>query len=348
MYEKFGKSYKDIADLKVSFFKDNCRHLDRSLKFARLYTSQPPRTSCKICEAVLPEQASFVKHEVPYVVCGTCGQLNGMHEDSDSFCRAVYTSSGGESYAENYSSADVQAYEKRREAIYTPKAEFLLDVLGRCGESPTELTYADMGAGAGYFVSAMMELGAPNISGYEVGKSQVDLGNWIMPSAPLQLIDLHETESLTKQLPADVLTFIGVFEHLQNPRSILAALNMNQKARYLYFCVPLFGPTVYNEMAFPQVMPRQLAIGHTHLFTPSSIEYLSKEFGLEPVGAWWFGTDVMDYFRSIQVSLLEDGGLSGMAESWTKMFEGLIDDLQLVMDRKRQCSQVHMAFRVNR
>jgi hypothetical protein len=346
MYEKFGKSFKDIAALKTSFFQENEKHLQRSLHYAGIYTQQPLRLRCKICDTTLPSAPSFVKHAIPYVLCPVCGQLNGMHEDSDAFCKAVYTSEGGKEYAENYTEKHVDAYARRREAIYTPKAEFLLDVLRKEGENPESLSYADMGAGAGYFVSALMELGLRNVTGYEVGETQVNLGKWVTPNLPLNVIGLQDTEKLVRTQPADVVSFIGVFEHLQNPRAILAALKSNPSVKYFYFCVPMFSPTIFGEMVFPEVMPRQLTVGHTHLFTESSLAYFEKEFGFERVGAWWFGTDMMDYYRSVLITLSGKPDLAKMADVWAETFEKVLDDMQLAMDKKRQSSQVHMILRV--
>jgi len=346
MYEKFGKPFKDIAELKTSFFTENEKHLRRALEYNSLYTAQPERARCKICDLRLPGEYSFKKHGVPYVFCGRCGHLNGCHEDTDAFCEAVYTSREGKDYAANYTEETSEAYIKRRNAIYTPKAEFLIEVLRRQGEYPERLAFADMGGGAGYFVSAMQEFQIENVLGFEVGKAQVDLGNWMMPSAPLKLINLGDTTDLVRNLDVDVMTFIGVFEHLQNPRDILAAMKQNRRTKYFYFCVPMFAPCIFGEMVFPEVLPRQLSIGHTHLFTTSSINYFEQEFGLKCVGAWWFGTDIMDHYRSVQVSLAKSPELARMCNGWTQIFEDVLDDMQLVLDRARKCGQVHMVMKI--
>jgi hypothetical protein len=348
MYEKFGKSFRDIAALKTSFFLENEKHLRRSQHFANVYTKQPARLFCKICEDRLPVNPSFVKHTIPYAFCTSCGQLNGMHEDTDAFCEAVYTSDGGKEYAENYSTHEVEAYNRRRDAIYVPKAEFLRDVLRSDGVEPERLKYADMGAGAGYFISALMATGAADVTGFEVGEAQVKLGKWIDPSLPLNVIGLHDAERLVRETSAEVISFIGVFEHLQNPRAILAAIKSNPAIRYFYFCVPMFSPTIFTEMVFPEVMPRQLTVGHTHLFTRSSLAYIENEFGFIRAGAWWFGTDMMDYYRSVSVTLAGKPEFKGMVSSWSAQFEQVLDEMQLVIDRHRDSSQVHVVLKVQR
>lgn len=348
MLERFGKSYEDIMSLKTAFFEENDQLLARALRYSARYSSQPLRRACKICLSELPEKPVFSKHGASYAVCRTCGQLNGRHEDTDEYCRDIYTASGAVDYARNYTSADRAAYRLRRDRIYVPKAEFLFDVLAHEGQIPAQLSYADMGAGAGYFVDALVAKGARKAVGFEVGKPQVDLGNAMSGETRIQLVDLPDTPRLCREYACDVMTFIGVFEHLQDPRAVLAAIRENKAVKYIYFCVPMYAPTTFIEMSFPKVFPRQLAIGHTHLFTDSSIQYLEKEFGLERVGAWWFGTDMMDFFRSIQITLGQSESTAQMVEDWRTLFAGLIDSTQLAIDRERKSCQVHAVFKVCR
>lgn len=350
MFELFGKSFKDILDLKTSFFDENEDLLKKGIEYARLYISQPYRNKCKICEAILPTSPSFIKHDVPYVICKKCTHLNGMHEDTDSYCKAVYTSDGGNEYAKNYSSKDVRAYNLRRDKIYVPKAEFLKNAInkweGRGGDPSLFLKYADIGAGSGYFVSAMNELGFKNISGFEISNAQIEIGKKISPTIDLNKIDINDTISICSDISVDVLTFIGVFEHLQYPRDILKTIKDNRNVKYLYLTLPMFSPSVFFEIAFPNIFPRHLSIGHTHLFTDESISYLESEFDLERIGAWWFGTDMMDYYRSIMIIVNNCNENDKMTAFWSEIFSELVDEMQLAIDKQRKSSQVHIVFKV--
>lgn len=347
MFEKFGKSFKDIIGMKQSFFKDNSAFMEKTLHYAEIYTQQPVRQYCKICSNKLNSAPDFIKHKIPYGLCKVCGHLNGLHEDTDDFCAEIYTKNNGKEYAQNYNAADLTAFMNRRNAIHIPKAKFLLEALSNEGEDLSSLSFADMGAGAGYFVSALHDLGFPETKGFEVGQAQVDLGNHVLQNKCLNLIELDEIVHLCRTYEADVMTFIGVFEHLQNPRAVLDAMRSNPKVRYFYFCVPMFSTTVFGEMVFPNVMPRQLAIGHTHLFTRKSIDHFAQEFDLSPVAAWWFGTDMMDLYRSISVTLEGDQQTRAMVDAWKDEFEPVLDALQLSIDKDRRSSQVHMLMRFN-
>lgn len=347
MYEKFGKSFQDIMKLKQSFFNDNSIFMEKTFRYAEIYTRQPLRKNCKICSSLLNSNPHFIKHDVPYGICQKCGHLNGLHEDTDEFCGEVYTKDSGKEYARNYTANDLAAFMERRNAIHLPKAEFLLEALRNEGEDLNSLKFADLGAGAGYFVSALHSLGYPDTKGFEVGRAQVDLGNHVLKEKCLTLIELDEIIDLCRTYDADVMSFIGVFEHLQEPRAVLAAMKANPKVRYFYFCVPMFSTCVFGEMAFPHVMPRQLAIGHTHLFTHQSISHFSNEFNLTPVAAWWFGTDMMDLYRSVSVTLDGEPQTRNMVDAWRNEFEPILDALQLTIDKDRRSSQVHMLMRFN-
>lgn len=345
MYEKFGKSFADIIAIKKSFFDDNSILLKKSLHYADLYIKQPKRKNCKICANQLNDKPDFIKQKVPYVICRTCGHLNGCHQDTDLFCAKLYTEGGGVEYARNYTTDDFDAYMKRRDAIYLPKAEFLLEALVTEGEDTDSLRFADMGAGAGYFVSALHDLGYPETKGYEVGQAQVDLGNFMLSKQCLDVIEIGQIIDLCASLEVDVISLIAVLEHVQDPRAVLQAIRANTSVRYFYFSVPMFSASVFNEMVFPNVFPRHLSMGHTHLFTRQSISHFSKEFGFTPVAAWWFGTDMMDYYRSVSVALEAGPCTSGIVEAWRDEFEAVLDACQLAIDRERRSSQVHMLMR---
>jgi hypothetical protein len=104
--------------------------------------------------------------------------------------------------------------------------------------------------------------------------------------------------------------------------------------------LPLHSPTTFIEMAFPNVMQRQLSGDHTHLYTESSIDHLCREFGMSRVAEWWFGTDMMDLYRALAVSLNN--------EAANAMMLPLIDPMQEAIDRRKASSEVHMLLAFKR
>lgn len=340
---RYGK--KNVLGLKQSFFAQNRDLLANQLRINAIYAAQPLRRNCKLCDGPLSDTGGFTKHGVDYVQCPVCQHLNGRHEETDAFCAAVYGDDGGASYARNYTSADVDAYRRRVDEIYVPKARFLLEALAAQGFAAGQ-GFADFGAGSGYFVSALQACGVGKITGYEVSEAQVSLARQMNPGATMVQHGLEKTISLARETQADVVSMIGVLEHLGDPRGVLAALRSNPHVRYFYISVPLFSSSVVIEALFPEVMPRQLSGAHTHLFTEGSLRHMEKEFGFQSVAEWWFGTDMTDLFRSFVVQLAGTERARELEPFAAGQLLSVIDELQLALDQRRLSSEVHMLFKV--
>ena len=67
-----------------------------------------------------------------------------------------------------------------------------------------------------------------------------------------------------KNSDADVISAIGVIEHLREPHKFFEAFK-ESKARYIYYSVPMFSLSVALENVSDDIFPRQLSAGHTHL-----------------------------------------------------------------------------------
>ena len=341
---RYGKPSGALLAQKTHFFEENQPLVEEGERIGRIYRRQPRRTACKCCDARLSGR-TFEKSAIEYILCRRCGHLNGAFEDTAQFCAGVYTEAGGQTYARTYSSADKKAYQARVEGIYAPKAAFLIDALTEAGETPDALGFADLGAGSGYFVSALRQAGRRNAVGYEVSEAQIGLADEMLGAGAITRHDLDGTTGIAASLNAEVVSMIGVLEHVQRPREILAALGSNTTVRYLFISVPLFSTSVYFEMVFPEVFQRQLGAGHTHLFTEQSLEWMAQEFNLERVAEWWFGTDMVDLYRFVAVGLQGDETKRDMVDNWHETIVPMIDELQLVLDKRKLSSEVHMLFR---
>jgi hypothetical protein len=155
-------------------------------------------------------------------------------------------------------------------------------------------------------------------------------------------------QGIVQGLDAEVVSMIGVLEHLRRPRETLAALCANRAVKYLFLSVPLFSPCVFLEMVFPDVMQRHLAGGHTHLFTESSLDWTFHKHGLQILGEWWFGVDAMDWLRSVEIRLERDEATARMAGRWRELMTPAMDGLQEQLDRRRMSSEVHLVLEVCR
>ena len=339
---KYSKPSGPIFKYKEELFIENESKLDRLIKIAQLYSLQPKRVKCKNCNNPI-NKSDFKFLDVEWGFCSTCGHLNGMYEDTNSFCREMYTEDeGSNAFYKQYHENDKRQYFNRVNDIYLPKAEFLYEALKTNNERPENLRFVDFGSSAGYFVGALNKLGLTKINGYEVSKKLVDYGNHMLNGSFIDCHEMSETIQIAANVDANVFSLIFVLEHLQNPREVLKALKENESIRYIYFSVPVFSPSKYFEMVFPNVMPRQLAGSHTHIYTNSSIDYFCQEFGFVRNSEWWFGTDMMDFFRCILVTLGQSANHKKMDSRWSETFKHLIDDLQHIIDKKHLSSEVHL------
>lgn len=345
---RYGKSAQDILGFKQDFFESNDRLRDDLLKINRRYAEQPRRILCKLCTEKLPDQPKFTKHEVKYFICTRCGHLNGAYEDTKEFCSALYADDSGRDYAKTYSSSDKDIYFKRVEQIYVPKAKFLAEALREQGAEPNRLTYTDLGAGSGYFVAALRGIGLDQVTGYEVSESQVDLATKMLSGRHVVRHELDALDAIIQGINSDVVSMIGVLEHVTNPREVLERLCANKGVEYVYISVPLFSTSVFIEMAFPDVMPRHLAAAHTHLFTESSLRWMANEYKMDRVSEWWFGTDIVDLFRSMTVMLQKSSQTHDVATDWQSMFAPLLDEMQIVLDKRKMSSEIHALFKLKR
>lgn len=345
MFLQYGKLSTSLIMQKKSFFEENNKHVLKQREISDVYIKQPKRINCKNCDYTLQEENDFIKDSIGYKICQKCSHLNGAFEDSAEYCKIVYADDGGKAYAENYSSESLENYNYRVASIYIPKAEFLYTSLKNQNVSPSELKYLDFGAGTGYFVSALDSMGFKNISGTEVSKNQVELANKMIGKKLLNTHNLDDTANFLRNTDANIISFIGVLEHLQNPREAMKATKENDNIEYLYISVPLFSLSVYIEMLSDDIFHRQLHGGHTHLYTEDSIKYLAKEFGYEIVSQWWFGTDVVDLYRNLFVNLEEKNTSKFLKQHYQNMMQDLIDAMQLEIDKKKYSSEVHVLLK---
>ena len=343
---RYGKPSKEMFLHKVNFFNNNDEILSIGSNMNKLYAQQAERLYCKNCAKKLGK-VDFKKLYVEYSLCLHCGHLNGKHEDSDSFLSEIYKKEKGTDYAKTYNSNDSNAFISRTKDIYVPKAMFLKESFLNFGLHPEGLSFADIGAGSGYFVSAMKNIGLKKIKGYEVSEQQLNLGNSMIGEEVLFHMDMDYSLDLIQEIEVDVVSMIGVLEHLKHPRDVLNALSKNKYVKFFYISVPLFSITVFFEMIFPKVMNRQLSGAHTHLYTEESLEYMANEFNLDRIASWWFGTDMIDLHRSISVSLSNEKYETNIIKLWQDKFSPMIDSLQLEFDNKHMSSEVHMLFKIN-
>jgi len=342
MYKQFGKHSGPLLKQKASFFEENNKHVQRQRKIAEIYKQQSFRLSCKNCDLVLKDEVDFEKDKIGYKICSRCGHLNGIYEDSEEYCDFVYDGDSGEEYALNYEVEGSSSFAYRLSSIYSPKAEFLYSSLLNCGESPHQLSYLDFGCGSGYFVGALQNMELEHIRGSEVSSYQVEFGNRMLGRELLDSHRLDETLDVLKTTDANVVSLIGVLEHVSNPRAVINELKCNRNVDYIYLSVPIYSLSVFIEIMNDDLFHRHLHGSHTHLYTKQSLHYLAEEFDFSVSSEWWFGSDIVDFYRSIFVSLESKKVSQFFKDDLQAMMIPLIDKLQLEIDKSELSSEVHI------
>ncbi len=332
---KYSKSSAFYLNTKREFFAENKKLLDKAEEQNRFYASQPQRTACKVCHGALPQEADFTSHGVDYKFCPSCSHLNGCFDDTQAFVEKLYIAEDGGDYAATYIDKD---YEKRVADIYAPKADFLISSL-----PAGKYTVLDVGCGSGYLVYAL-HLRGMAATGIDVSKTMVDFGNGqirrLTNAAPLAHTEEDAFFDSILKSEADIVSAIGVIEHLREPHKFFEAFQKS-RSRLLFYSVPMFSFSVILENIFPDVFPRQLSAGHTHLFTEGSIGKMNGMIGVRPIAEWRFGTDMMDLHRSIRVRLQANKVSERLIEYYERGVAAKVDAMQAVLDTNHFCSEIH-------
>ena len=260
---KYSKTYKNVSKFKDDFVKANDSHLQDNNRIAQIYFKQPIRTHCKLCNCKFNgEEKTFNSHDIEYVICDNCGHVNGKYQDTEQFAKEVYeTQDYGKNYRVNHlNESEESAYKERTDNIYVPKVNFLTE----CIDKKKIIKVLDVGAGSGYFVSALMKSGISSI-GIEVSEQQVVYGNNFLCENSLIHVQQDKTVDFINGTDCNTISFIGVLEHLSNLNEVIRAINENDNIKYIYFSVPMFSYSVILESIHPEVFNRQLG-GDTYTF----------------------------------------------------------------------------------
>ena len=333
---KYSKSSDFYLQTKKDFFSENDSLLLESVKQNQLYASQPKRESCKICENTLPDTTDFNSHGVDYVFCGECNHLNGKFIDTEDFYLKLYTSAGGVEY--NSGGYIDSNFHQRTLDIYIPKVDFLISAL-----PSKNYQILDVGCGGGYFVYAAL-LRNLTAHGIDVSKTSIEFGNkqlsHLINLAPLELKNEDDFYYEVINSDAEIISAIGVLEHLREPQRFFDAFKKS-KANYLYYSVPMFSFSVILENIFKEVFPRQLSVDHTHLFTEDSIQKMNALIGVNSIAEWRFGTDVVDLFRHSLISLHKNNASQKLKDYLNSGLGDIKDELQEIFDKHHFCSEIH-------
>ncbi len=339
---KYGKKIEDIKNIKKDFLLKNDIFLRNQLLKNKIYKNQPKRKKCKNCEQRLTGEKIKVQN-IEYIYCNKCDHLNGIYQDTERFIETIYKTKSI-NYSKNYFESEKKNYLKRVKNIYKPKAEFLKSNI----KNYNKLNILDFGAGSGYFLAALKEVKINNFLGLEISNDQVSYGKNMLKKIHISTEKLkclsfeNSLKLINKSNNFNCITLMGVLEHISQLSKFMKTLKNNKKIKIIYLVVPLFSLTAVIESVFPKIFNRHLGGSHTHLFTENSLKYLFKKNGFHPHSEWWFGQDFNDLARSLEVTSKKFKNIA--SEKVISQIQNLIDDFQIVLDKKKLSSEVHIIF----
>ena len=324
----FSKSSKNIINLKKDFILRNNELTNQAQKWNKFYSKQPKRLFCKVCEKKL-EKKIFNSHYANYTICKYCGHLNGLNQDTKQFNEFLYKKDKNKNFSNFY----LKDYNERVKNISKPKLDFLKKII------KGKKQILELGSGAGHFLKAC-EMNSIKAEGYDVNPSMVKLGSKMLKKNKINHFKIDEIYEMVLNCDKDILTLIGVIEHLEFPNLIFKNFKKS-KAKYMFIAVPTVSLSVFLENSFQNTFPRVLGGVHNNLYSEKSLNFITKKYKLKIIGEWWFGTDIMDLMRTV-ITNSKNFNKELYEKSFHKYFISIMDDLQAVIDKNKLCSDVHM------
>lgn len=287
-----------------------------------------PRESCPICVTSLTNANVELRvFGVAYVRCPECNHvLVGSLAPADAL-DAVFAES--DQHAAPY--VDHTAIEARMHGIIAPKVAWCVERFRRHAKrQPARLI--DVGAGGGHFLAGAARSGLA-VDGFERSRASRAFAQEVFG------LGLRQDDFLTATLdPADVVTFWGLLEYVQDPRAFLAAARRALRVDgMLVVEVPRVDSlgTLVQAIESAVVARHMDPTTHVNAFSDESICTALVEEGFAPVAAWYFGMDA--YELVVQAAFR-----AGDAALVTKLAE-MIPVLQQAADRGRQCDDIVIA-----
>jgi 2-polyprenyl-3-methyl-5-hydroxy-6-metoxy-1,4-benzoquinol methylase len=336
MHTEFSKPSADIRKESAQRFRSDQAEFKRQQRVLETSRRFPKRRLCIVCARALKGD-EFVHRRNVFIVCSSCGHLQSA--------RVPPSSSEPFGFHTVYPSLSARQYRERKERIYTPKLQWIVRSLRRLGSSPRQLKtlrWVEIGAGAGYFLSALGDYGATNFSGFDSNRKLVAVANRALKSNRVR----HEREPrLSKAIqkyPADIYVGFFVLEHVEDAHAFFRQLKRLPKGTVFVFAVPVFGLSVLLDGAFEHNFARQLdGIVHRQLYTDESIRYGVELAGLTIVAEWIFGQDADDLSRFLLQNLERNASTRWFRDVSRKVM-GVQDGIQQVLDRARLADQRHV------
>jgi 2-polyprenyl-3-methyl-5-hydroxy-6-metoxy-1,4-benzoquinol methylase len=198
-----------------------------------------------------------------------------------------------------------------------------------------------MGAGAGYFLSCLLDAGIRNIKGFDINKDLLQIATTHVPEKYL----FHYKGKLSEAInafPADIYTAFFVLEHISDSKNFFLKLKSLPPGTIFIFSVPVFGISCLLENIFSKNFARNLdCVLHTQLYTDDSIRYALERAEFNIVAQWIFGQDAEDFIRFILKNIENKFSIKKLEQIKSDL-DRLQDALQNCFDKYKISDQRHI------
>lgn len=343
MYIKYSKPSIDVR--KEDFYrveKEDVLFAKQKEISIHLSNSELSRVNCILCDSpILGEE--FNHREIPYIECSTCGHIQTKVKPPKGYPESVDSEMA---FGKVYPKLTEKEYKDRQHRIYTPKLEWIMEVLEKKDYKPNELksmTWTDIGCGAGYFLSSLKDAGVNSIAGLDSDPKLVEVASEVLGDNVVQCSNLPLEKSILAN-ESNIYTCFFVLEHVEESHKVFKAIERLSSGTIFAFSVPVFGMSTLFEQVFSNNYARNLdSVVHTQLFSDKSIRYAADLADCEVIGQWIFGQDSMDFVRMMSSNLDSNYEKDGeLIKGIRSKLSEIIDSVQTVFDQSSLADQRHL------
>jgi len=293
------------------------------------------REECILCGSKLCGE-NFYHRNIPFVICDTCGHIQTKPKPPDDYPTTNFSSV--------YLEKNKKDYQDRKKRIYKPKLEWIINCLIEHNypkDQILKMQWTEMGAGAGYFLSSLLDAGIQDIKGFDADKKLVQIAREYIPEKYIIHYDGKLSEAFDI-FPADIYTAFFVLEHISDSNNFFLKLKYLPKGTFFIFSVPVFGISCLLENIFEKNYARNLdCVLHTQLYTDDSIKFAMKKAGLRIIAQWIFGQDAEDFIRFVLKNITNKFSFKKIDQIKNDLYR-MQDSLQNCFDKNSLSDQRHI------
>jgi 2-polyprenyl-3-methyl-5-hydroxy-6-metoxy-1,4-benzoquinol methylase len=327
----------DIVQFKKPVLSDIGSHLDKIRSIVDYLAKNEKsiaQSSCYICASTLRKPLVKI-HGFEYETCEDCGHVYTTRRYTDEAIRRFYETN---TYWAEVTYANKSTCHYRRDNVARPKVEFAERYY-----AGSRGTWLDVGSGIGDIVSVALENGW-RATGLELSETSVAFAKEIF-NIDLRRQTMEEYRDQHPELAStvDVVSLIGVLEHVVDPMGLLRMANQMLKlGGVVMIQVPnARSVATMAQEAFPQNVFRHMSpIEHIMVFTESSLNRAIKNGGFEPLAYWYHG---LDFYELLTNLVLTNPRVQG-SRLYTALMENL-NELQQVIDDQELSDRIIVCAR---